>query len=224
MLLGGDEIGRTQRGNNNGYCQDNEISWYDWDNADPSLLQFTRHLVRLRHQHPVFCRRRWFQGRPIHGTAVSDIAWFTPAAAEMSEEDWRAGFAKSLGVFLNGRAIPTPNERGERVYDESFYVMFNAGHEPLEFTVPEAKWGTRWRVVINTFEDADHMSEEDGGEEYDPGAKLHVQPWTLVLLERTAWRPNPNGTDAGGATTNAEGARTDGERAGTHAEGAGTDV
>ena len=144
MLLGGDEIGRTQRGNNNAYCQDNEISWFDWDDADQSLLQFTRSLLRLRQRHPVFCRRRWFQGRPIHGSGVSDIGWFTPGGAEMSEEDWRAGFAKSLGVFLNGDAIPTPNERGERVVDGSFYVMFNAHHEPLDFTLPEAKWGTRW--------------------------------------------------------------------------------
>ena len=87
----------------------------------------------------------------------------------MSEDDWQAGFAKSLGVFLNGRAIPSPNERGERIYDESFYVMFNAGHEPLEFTLPEEKWGTRWRVMINTCEDDDHMSEDDGGEEYRRG-------------------------------------------------------
>jgi isoamylase len=199
MLLGGDEIGRTQGGNNNAYCQDNEISWYDWEHADESLLQFTRRLVRLRHLHPVFCRRRWFQGRPIHGTAVSDIAWFTASGAEMSEEDWRAGLAKSLGVFLNGRAIPTANERGERIYDESFYVIVNAGHEPVEFTIPEEKWGTRWRLVINTFEESDHMSEEDGGEQFEAYAKLQVQPWTLMLLQRIAWRPNPDRTDAEGA-------------------------
>jgi isoamylase len=191
MLLGGDEIGRTQRGNNNGYCQDNEISWYDWANADQQLLHFTRRLIRLRHQHPVFCRRRWFQGRPIHGTAVSDIAWFTPAANEMSEEDWTAGFAKSLGVFLNGRAIPTPNERGEQIYDESFYVMFNAAHEALEFTVPAEKWGTRWRVMIDTAEAVDHLSEDDGGPVYEPGNAVIVKAWSMVLLLRTAWRPKP---------------------------------
>ncbi len=191
MLLGGDELGRTQLGNNNGYCQDNEISWYEWEKADDALLQFTRRLVRLRHQHPVFCRRRWFQGRPIHGTAVSDIAWFTPAGQEMSEDDWQVGFAKSLGVFLNGRAIPTPDERGERVYDESFYVMFNAGHEPLAFTVPREKWGTKWRVLIDTFQDIDRMSEDDGGAEHEAGATVAVNAWTLVLLQRTAWRPRP---------------------------------
>ena len=187
MILGGDEIGRTQQGNNNGYCQDNEISWYDWENADSSLLQFTQRLVKLRHRHPVFCRRRWFQGRPLHGTAVSDIGWFTTAGAEMSEEDWRAGFAKSLAVFLNGRAIPTPNERGERVVDESFYVMFNAHHEPLEFTLPEVKWGTKWIVLLNTAEDVDHMTEDEQLVELEAHGKISVQPWSLVLLRRTAW-------------------------------------
>jgi glycogen operon protein len=191
MLLGGDELGRTQKGNNNGYCQDNEISWYDWEHADPALLDFTRRVIRLRHRHPVFTRRRWFQGQPIHGTEVSDIAWFTPAGSEMSEEDWQVGFAKSLGVFLNGRAIPTPNERGERIYDESFYLMLNAGHEPLEFSLPEEKWGTQWRLVIDTLNDADPVADEDEGAFYDSSAKIMVQAWSLVLLRRTAWRPKP---------------------------------
>ncbi|MGH9311379.1 MAG: glycogen debranching enzyme, partial [Vicinamibacterales bacterium] len=183
-LLGGDEAGRTQRGNNNAYCQDNEISWYDWDNADQDLLQFTRRLIRLRHRHPVFCRRRWFQGRPIHGTNVSDIGWFTPAGSEMSEEDWQAGFAKSLGVFLNGRAIPTPNERGERVLDESFYAMFNASHEPIEFTLPEAKWGDKWVELLETPDDADAMDEERTVAELQPRARIKVEPWSLSLLRR----------------------------------------
>jgi glycogen operon protein len=185
MILGGDEIGRTQRGNNNGYAQDNEISWYDWDGADQALLQFTRRLVRLRNRHPVFCRRRWFQGRPIHGSTVSDIGWFTPGGTEMSEDDWRAGFAKSLGVFLNGSAIPSPNERGEQVIDASFYVMFNAHHEPLDFKLPEEKWGTRWVMLLNTVDPADHMSEEDSTGELAAGATFSVQAWSLVLLRRT---------------------------------------
>src|SRR5918994_759074 len=106
MLLGGDELGRTQNGNNNAWCQDNERSWFDWANADAGLLHFTERLIRFRHRHPVFCRRRWFQGRPIHGTGVSDIGWFTPGGHEMSEHDWQATFCRSLGVFLNGSAIP----------------------------------------------------------------------------------------------------------------------
>jgi len=143
----------------------------------------------------VFCRRRWFQGRPIHGTQVSDIAWFTPAGTEMSEDDWRAGFAKSLGVFLNGRGIPTPNERGEPIFDESFYVMFNAGADPLDFKIPMEKWGTRWTLMLNTYEDTDHMSEEDGGEEFGAGDEIEVPPWTLILLKRTGWRAKPKASE-----------------------------
>jgi isoamylase len=189
MLLGGDEIGRTQQGNNNAYCQDNEISWYDWDNADGNLLQFTRQLIRLRRRHPVFCRRRWFQGRPIHGTDVSDIGWFTAAGQEMSEEDWSAGFAKSLGVFLNGRAIPTPDERGERIVDESFYVIFNAQHDALPFRLPEARWGTSWVTVFDTAENGTHfMREEDTGRTFRPGDTVNAQAWSVILLRRTGWQ------------------------------------
>jgi glycogen operon protein len=182
MLLGGDEIGRTQQGNNNAYCQDNEISWYDWQHVDQELLQFTRRLIGLRNRHPVFWRRRWFQGRPIHGAKMSDIGWFTPGGAEMSEDDWRAGFAKSLGVFLNGRAIPSPNERGEPVVDDSFYLMFNSHHEPLEFTLADAKWAEQWTPILNTAEDKDLLSEQDNGSEIGAGGKVQVQAWSLVVL------------------------------------------
>ena len=183
MLLGGDELGRTQRGNNNGYCQDNEISWFDWEHADQGLLQFTRRLIRLRHRHPVLCRRRWFHGRPIRGGEVSDIGWFTPAGAQMSEDDWHGG-AKSLGVFLNGRGIPTPNERGEQILDDSFYVMFNAHHDPIEFRLPGPEWGTRWTQVLDTFESGDELSEERLGTEWEAGTVRKVESWSLVLLRR----------------------------------------
>ncbi|MDP8932417.1 MAG: glycogen debranching protein GlgX, partial [Actinomycetota bacterium] len=136
MLLGGDELGRTQYGNNNAYCQDNEISWYEWDKLDEELLEFTRLLIALRHQHPVFRRRRWFVGRSIRGTELSDIGWFRPDGSEMRDEDWEVGSAKSLGVFLNGRGIPTPGPRGERIVDDDFYVVFNASDQPLDFTLP----------------------------------------------------------------------------------------
>ncbi len=181
MLLGGDEIGRTQRGNNNGYCQDNDVSWYDWASADERLLQFTRRLIRLRHRHPVLCRRRWFQGREPHGPSVADIGWFVPAGKEMSDADWQAGFAKSLGVFLNGDAIPTPNERGERVVDDSFYIMFNAHHEALEFRLPPRAWGERWTQVLDTFEQRRRdvggaARQRDQGRRRRPGAGLVARP------------------------------------------------
>ena len=184
MLLGGDELGRTQYGNNNAYCQDNEISWFDWTNADAGLLHFTERLIRFRHRHPVFRRRRWFQGRPIHGSGVSDIGWFTPGGHEMSEEDWNAAFCTSLGVFLNGRTIPTPNERGEPVLDESFYLMFNASHESVPFTLPEGKWGTEWTTVLNTFDALDDLNEEAVLGTLGAGAGVEVAPWSLVLLRR----------------------------------------
>ncbi len=183
MLLGGDEIGRTQQGNNNAYCQDNEIAWYDWERADESLLEFVRSLARFRHKHAVFRRRRWFQGRAIRGSEMSDIGWFTPAGGEMSEEDWRQGFAKSLGVFLNGQGIPTSDSRGERVVDDSFYVLFNAHSEPIEFVLPNGAWGKRWSVVLDTNEllpPNDRRSDRV----YDSLEKTKVEPWSLVVLKR----------------------------------------
>ena len=182
MICGGDEIGRTQRGNNNAYCQDNDIAWYDWERADERLLAFTRDLIRLRREHPVFCRRRWFQGRPIRGSKVADIGWFTPAGNEMSDQDWQAGFAKSLAVFLNGNAIPTHDERGQRLKDDSFYVMFNAHHEPIDFVMPEAKWGERWTFTLITNENAEHVAVEGNGQELSAGEKVNVQAWSMVLL------------------------------------------
>jgi glycogen operon protein len=185
MLLGGDEIGRTQRGNNNAYCQDNEISWYDWGHADEAVLAFVSRLIAFRRRHAVFRRRRWFQGRPIHGTSVSDIGWFTPAGREMSEEDWQAGFARTLGVFLNGRAIPTPSSRGEQVIDDSFYLIFNAHHEPLDFTLPEPKWGRRWTRILDTNVAEDRLDEQgDNGEDAQAGGTIVAEGWSVVLLRR----------------------------------------
>jgi isoamylase len=184
MLLGGDEIGRTQGGNNNAYCQDGPVSWYDWSTADEKLLNFARRLIRLRHRHPVLCRRRWFQGRDPHGSGLGDIGWFTPAGAEMSDGDWQAGFAKSLGVFLNGGAISTPDERGERIADDSFYIMFNAHHEALDFKLPPKAWGTAWTQVLDTNDIIDEMSEERLGRSFKAGAIVAIQPWSLRILRR----------------------------------------
>ena len=150
MLLGGDEIGRTQQGNNNAYCQDNALSWYDWDQIDDDLLAFTQRLIRFRLDHPVFHRRRWFQGRAIHDSGERDIGWFTPDGEEMTEEHWQVGFAKSLLVLFNGKALPDPDSRGERVTDSSFLVLFNAHYEAIAFTLPEVAWGTEWTKLLDT--------------------------------------------------------------------------
>ena len=152
MLVAGDEFGRTQGGNNNAYCQDNEVSWLDWENADQSLLEFTQKLIELRKNHPVFCRRNWFQGVAIR-SKVNDIAWFLPEGIEMSEENWSHDFAKSLGVFLNGRELHYVDEQGNKILDDSFYVIFNAYHGPLDYVLPPEKFAKNWLKVLDTSED-----------------------------------------------------------------------
>src|SRR5260370_20513321 len=136
MLLAGDEFGRSQQGNNNAYCQDNEVSWLDWENVDSKLRDFTHMIIEFRKQHPVFRRPKWFQERSIRGNDVTDLAWFRPDGEQMSDEDWGAGFAKSLGVFLNGDEIPSVDAAGRRVVDQSFYLIFNAHCEPVDFVLP----------------------------------------------------------------------------------------
>jgi isoamylase len=153
MLSHGDELGRTQRGNNNAYCQDNEISWVDWSDVRENwlLLSFTKRLAKLRREHPVFRRRRFFYGRPVRGSHddLSDIAWLTPAGVEMTDADWHNGYAKSLAVFLNGDAITEPDRRGRRITDSSFLLFFNAHHEVIRFTIPK-DFGDLWTTEIDT--------------------------------------------------------------------------
>ena len=180
MLLGGDEIGRTQHGNNNGYCQDNEISWFDWEKTDEELLEFTQKIIRFRSDHPDFMRRGWFHGRAIHGRGIEDIGWFTPDGVEMAEENWGQGSSKSLAVFLNGKAIPYPDARGEKIVDDSFLVLFNAHHEPIPFILPGRQWGKKWRMVLDTAENG--FIEEE--KEYESKEEITVQSRSLVLLIR----------------------------------------
>jgi glycogen operon protein len=151
MLLGGDELGRTQSGNNNAYCQDNETSWVDWEAVDQDLLEFTQRLIEVRLEHPVFRRRRYFLGRPLHGEGVSDIGWFRPDGEPMSEHDW-GGTERTLGVFLNGKAIPTPDDMGQQIVDDDFFVIINAHHEPITFRLPSEQWGKKWTKIIDTSE------------------------------------------------------------------------
>ncbi len=154
MLQHGDELGRTQRGNNNAYCQDNELAWTDWSlletNAD--LVDFTVAVLRLRREHRVFRRRRWFQGRQVHGVGMRDIAWFSAAGTEMTEDDWNVGFAKSLAVYFGGDAMAEVDADGEPVIDDRYFILFNAHHEPITFTTPAEVCGERWAVVFDTGE------------------------------------------------------------------------
>jgi isoamylase len=150
MLLAGDELGRTQRGNNNAYCQDNKVSWVDWAEADADLLEFVQVLAGLRRDHPVFRRRRFFQGRPYSDDGLGDIAWLTPSGHHMTGRDWEAGFGKAIAVFLNGDAITEPDPRGQRVVDDSFLLMFNAHSDLVTFTLPPPRFGASWEVVLDT--------------------------------------------------------------------------
>lgn len=180
MLVAGDELGRTQNGNNNAYCQDNEISWLNWSAADSILLEFTRKMVAFRKKHPVFRRRRWFLGRPIKGIGLEDIAWFLPSGSEMPDESWNHDFAKSLAVFLNGKGIRLVGPKGEPVVDDSFYIIFNAHYEPLDFILPEKKYGNVWIKVIDT--STNHVAED--GEHYKPKQSITVESRSIVVLKQ----------------------------------------
>ena len=151
MLLGGDEIGRTQRGNNNGYAQDNEISWYDWDltDDDRSLLEFTRHLIRIFHAHPVLHRRRFFQGRRIRGSSVKDLTWFGPDGREMTDEQWQGSGVHTIALRMAGDAIDEPGPRGERIVDDSLLLILNADDQPHDFRLPN-KARNGWELVMDT--------------------------------------------------------------------------
>ena len=182
MLVSGDEMGRTQKGNNNVYCQDNELAWLNWElqEANADLLTFTRQLIQFRADHPVFRRRKWFQGQPIYGSDVIDLGWFNPDGEEVDEEQWQEGFAKAIAVFINGDAIPARGKQGERIVDDSFLLLFNAHHEPLTFQLPKTLQESIWCVVLDTTKPTliEHGSRYSGSE------ILEVESRSTVLLQR----------------------------------------
>jgi len=186
MLLAGDELGRTQNGNNNAYCQDSELSWVDWlspeTNAD--LLGFARMVSALRREHPVFRRRRFFRGRQAGDGHLADIAWLTPSGREMGDQDWRAPDARAMAVFLNGDALTEPGPRGEQVRDDSFLIMLSAGAEPLEFAVPDQRFGECWAVVLDTA--AGGAATPPAGADLRPGDHVPLAGRSIVVLRRTA--------------------------------------
>ena len=184
MLCHGDELGRTQLGNNNGYCQDNEISWVDWSTKDEGLIAFTKRVSQLRHDHPVFRRRRFFDGRPSTRRGedpLPDIGWFRPDGSAMTEQDWDSGFGKAIAVYLNGDGIPDHDSRGERVKDDTFLVCFSAHHDKIDFTLPGAEYGRQWCTVVS--------SDDDESAEGDPvgaGMTVSVPGRAVVILRRLA--------------------------------------
>jgi len=195
MLLAGDELGRTQHGNNNGYCQANELSWVHWpdqvaarssgadyEGTGHVLADFTARLIRFRADHPVFRRRRFFTGPTglATGAHQGDIAWLTPAGLPMTDADWDAGFAKSLAVFLNGDAISEPGPRAEQIVDDSFLLLFNAAEHPLEFTIPSPGFGEHWVTVLDT----DDPQVAGDGDAVKPGDVVRLVDRSLRVLRR----------------------------------------
>jgi isoamylase len=180
MLVAGDELGRTQSGNNNAYCQDSELSWVNWDleAEDRELLEFTRRLIALSKDHPVFRRRTFLQGRHIHGTGVKDVVWLKPNGAEMTEEEWRHSFARCLGVTLAGEAMEEVDERGQPTKDDNFLLLLNAHHEAIPFVLPAIRPRTYWTLEFDTSRDV--APDRDGL--YPAGRSYALQGRSLVLL------------------------------------------
>jgi isoamylase len=182
MLLGGDEFGRTQGGNNNAWCQDNEISWFNWEWGEEEwrLHEFTRRLIRLRREHPVFRRPMFLEGRGSPGADLPDVWWMRPDGRRMTQRDWRRGDARAIGVYLNGDEIRAQTPQGERVVDDSFLLLFNAHFEPIEFRLPTKRFGTRWTHELST-------AEPDLGRNaraYLPRASLLVEARAATVLRR----------------------------------------
>jgi glycogen operon protein len=173
MLLGGDEIGRTQGGNNNAWCQDNEISWFDWDSCDEELLAFVRQLIELRRKHPVFRRTKFFEGK---GEQLPDVWWMRPDGRRMTRRDWDNKESRAIGVFMNGDELNTQTATGDEVRDESFLLLFNAHFEDIAFRLPARRFGTHWEVVLAT--------GRCESERFVPGADVEVEARSLAVFRR----------------------------------------
>ena len=180
MLVAGDEMGRTQLGNNNAYCQDNAISWVNWDlsQADQEFLAFTQQVIALRREHAVFRRRNFFQGRAIHGSGTKDIHWFKPDGHEMSDHEWSHDFARSLGVYLCGATMEERDQRGQEIRDDNFLLLFNSHHETIPFTLPTLSKGSHWQIILDT-----HLSDDVETERpYTSGDTYPLAGRSLALL------------------------------------------
>jgi isoamylase len=191
MIYAGDAIGHTQLGNNNAYCQDNSISWLSWvlQPEDRNLLAFVQRMINLRKRHPVFRRRRFFQGRPFKGANVKDVLWLNPKGIEMTEDEWRDSSVRRLGMFLAGQGLDEADERGRKLGDENFLVLLNAHHEDVAFTLPAFHPGNRWSAWMDT-------SKEDGlhpAGTYDSGVSYPLQARSLVVLMERPGNGSGNG-------------------------------
>ncbi|MGE5596544.1 MAG: glycogen debranching protein GlgX [Hyphomicrobiales bacterium] len=181
MLLHGDEVGRTQQGNNNAYCQDNEITWQRWDlgSEERDLLDWTRRMIALRRDHPVLRRRNYFRGRPIRGTDIKDISWITPSGREMGDAEWHDPETRTLGMLLAGVASDLTDEEGKPVVDDSLLILLNADHENVEFRLPPAPAATRWIFVLDTAE----PDAAEGSRGYRGGSRYELTSRSVAILK-----------------------------------------
>jgi isoamylase len=182
MICHGDEMGRTQSGNNNGFCQDNELTWVDWTKIDVDLLAFARRAAELREQHPIFRRRRFFDGLPVGRRGknrLPDIAWFRPDGSEMTEQDWSSGFGRSVGVFLNGDGMTDTDSRGQKVVDDSFVLYFSAHDQAIDFHLLKSEYGQAWQIVLDT-----SQPDLESASVLEAGGVIEIGPRALVVLQR----------------------------------------
>jgi isoamylase len=178
MVVAGDEFGNTQNGNNNAYCQDNEISWLDWAKADQQLISFTKSIIAISNSHPTFRRRRWFQDLAVSGSDVKDIMWFLPDGNRIPDEKWGETVAGSFGVFLDGLGIRCVDDEGNRLKDDHFYIIFHSGEEQQDFVLPGEECASNWQMVLNTAENVINGNEH----EMLPDEKLSVTGKSVVVL------------------------------------------
>ncbi len=183
MLLSGDEVSRTQRGNNNAWCQDNELSWFDWafDAGQRGQLEFVRRLIALRHRHPVFRRGQFLKGAQVNGSGLPDVWWFREDGRRMTRRDWEAQ-GTVVGVFLNGEEIADVTEHGERIVDDSFLLLFNGGHRSVVFELPSRRFGTRWTLELCT----NDPGLRAGSSDHDARSQVIVAARAMTLLRRVA--------------------------------------
>ncbi|HEX9938918.1 MAG TPA: hypothetical protein VGB15_17390, partial [Longimicrobium sp.] len=180
MLVAGDECGRTQGGNNNAYCQDNEISWVGWRMTPEKrcLLEFTRKVAHLRREHPTFRRRKFFRGREIRGSEVKDLAWLRPDGREMTDLEWNAGFVRCFGMALGGGAMEEWDDQGRQIVDDDFLILFNADGGTMDFTIPTFGRSQRWTVVLDTNE----PELEEGARTVAPGESVTLEGRSMQVL------------------------------------------
>src|SRR5436305_5539797 len=199
MLTGGDEWGRSQNGNNNAYCQDNEISWFKWtrDEKQNQFLEFTRKLIRFRNAHPVFCRPKFLQGRRIRGSEIRDVMWFNPGGSEMTDEEWASPFVRCLGMLLSGDTVDVVSFEGEPVRDDTFLLLINAHYEPIPFVLPGQE-NLEWQLILDTM-DPDGFLAEPGkfasGDDVDLGGRacclLQLVKGAQAQARAESWKKRP---------------------------------